>query len=140
GLLSLRDLRASLDELELLCTLPAKYRLDCLEHDQQIEPKGHVFDVVEIELQLFASLGQARAISIPHLRPTRQSRANHMPEIEVRNLFREPRHKLRPFRARPDKSPIGAQHIPELRNLVEPRLPHELAAAGHSWLVFVRTF
>src|SRR5713101_3595038 len=75
----------------LLRALPAKDRPHRLEHDQQIEPQGHVFDVVQIELQLFAGLSQRRSVSITHLRPSRQSRANHMTQVEVGNLLGEPR-------------------------------------------------
>src|SRR6266851_4184653 len=87
-------------------------RLHGLKHDEQIQPKRHVLDVVQVVFKLFAALRQRRSIPITHLRPPGKPWANHVTKIEVRDLLRKPRHKLRALRPRPDKPHIAAQHVP----------------------------
>src|SRR6202022_3624694 len=69
-------------------------RLDRLKHDQQVQPKRHGLDVIQIVFQLFAALSQRRSIPVAHLRPSGKPRANHMAKIEVRNLLRKQWDKL----------------------------------------------
>src|ERR1700751_3712849 len=125
-------------EPPLLCCLTAQDGLYGLEHDEQIESQRHVLDVVEIEFELFSSLFERRSISVSNLRPSGKSWPNHMPQFEVWNLLNEPRNKFRPFRTRADKPHITAQHVPQLRHLIEPRLAHKFADARHPRIVLGR--
>src|SRR5277367_579732 len=128
------------DGYVLLRALPPQYRLYRFKHNQQIEPQSHVFDVVQIELELFPRFGQCRSISVTNLRPPRQSRANHVTQIEVRNLLSEPGHELRPFRPWSNKPHIAAKHIPQLRHLIEARLAHEHPYSCYPRIVFGSPF
>src|ERR1700679_4387769 len=80
--------------LALLRSLTLNDRLHRLEHDQQVEPKRHVLDVVEIEFKLLACLSQSCAIAVAHLGPACEAWANHVAQLEVGNLLGQPRDEL----------------------------------------------
>src|ERR1700678_2525136 len=100
--------------LALLRSLTPNDRLHRLEHDQQVEPKRHVLDVVEIEFKFLAGLSQSCAIAVAHLGPACEAWANHVAQLEVGNLLGQPRDELRPLGSRADKAHIAAQYVPKL--------------------------
>src|ERR1700730_6014279 len=94
-----------------------------------------MFDVVEIKLQFFPSLFQGRSVSIPYLGPTGQARSNHVSQFKVRNLLDQHWYKFGTLWPRSNKPHIAAQHIPQLRNLIETGLTHEHADLGDARVV-----
>ena len=85
---------------------------DGFKHNEKIQPKGHVLDVVEIELKLLSALGQSGSVAVTDLSPSGKAGADHVAEIEVGDLLGEPGNKLRALRARANEAHIASQNVP----------------------------
>src|SRR5688572_1294931 len=69
--------------------LSQNHGLDGFQHDENVEPKGHVLDVEELVLELLKGILNGRTIWVLHLCPPRKPWLDHVPLPVVRNLFGE---------------------------------------------------
>src|SRR5581483_4167993 len=109
-----------------------------LEHDHQIESDRSVFAVIQVELQLLARVFDRVPVFVFHLRPAGDARWNHLANRVIGDLLGQPLHKSRPLRPRSRKCYIASDHVPQLRDFVEPRTAQELAHPGEPWVVISR--
>src|SRR5882672_10260863 len=94
-------------------------------HDLQVEPHRPVLDVVQVVLDpLFNRRVPAPAVD---LRPARDAGLHLVAQHVLRDLVLELGDEVRPLRTRTDNRHLAAQHVPELRQLVEVRLAQQLA-------------
>src|SRR5262245_37782263 len=106
---------------------------ECQPDDLQVEANRPIFDVVEIVLDaLFERRVAAPAID---LRPAGKARLDLVAEHVLRDLVPELLDEMRTLGPRPDDGHVPAQHVPELRELVEVRAPEEPAERRHPWIV-----
>src|SRR5687768_12664345 len=108
-------------------TTPQYDGLDRLENDEQVEADREILDVEQVELQLLHRVLDAGAVGVAHLRPSGQARLDDMALAVERNLHLEVLDELGTLRAGSDQAHVAAQHVPQLRQLVEARPPHEAA-------------
>ena len=99
-------------------------------HDLQIEAHRPVLDVVQVVLD--ALLERRVAAPAVHLRPAGDAGLHLVAQHVLRDLVLELRDEMRPLRARPDDRHVAAQHVPELRQLVDVRAAQELAERRHA--------
>src|SRR3982751_6345238 len=96
--------------------------------DLDVERQGPVLDVVEVVLD---PLRKARvAAPAMDLRPPRDPRADAMADHVLRELLLELPDELRPLGPRADEGHLAAQHVTQLRQLVEAPPPQEASDAG----------
>ena len=97
------------------------------DHGAQVEPHRAVGDPFEVVGEL---LGHRRLVAAPHLREAGQA-GSHDEPLPVRGqVVGELGEEARPDRARADERHVAAQHVPELRDLVELRRLQPAADAG----------
>src|SRR5207248_2148394 len=101
-------------------------------HDYQthIQPQVDVLDVEQVAGQFAADAFQVGVGRQLHLCQSGQAGA-HLQTVDIawNGLF-ETRHELRTFWTRPDQAHLAAQHVPELRQLVEMRLAQKTTYTG----------
>src|SRR5688572_26406212 len=86
-------------------------------HDLQIEADRPVLDVIEVVLD---TLLERRVAAPPvDLRPAGESGLHLVAKHVLRNLVLELLDEMGSLRPRPDNGHVAAQHVPELRQLVE---------------------
>ena len=86
-------------------------------HDLEIERQRPVLDVVQVELDaLFERRVAAPAV---HLRPAGDAGLDLVPQHVLRDAVLELFDEERPLGPRADDGHVAAQHVPELRQLVE---------------------
>src|ERR1700730_4362005 len=91
-----------------------------LESNEQVERHRDMLDVVKVVSKLFLRLFERGTIVIAHLGPAGNSRTNSMAQVVVRDLLLEPLDKFRSFWARTDEPHVSNEHVPQLRNFIEP--------------------
>ena len=84
----------------------------------QVQRHRTVGDPLEVVREL---LGHRGLVAAPHLREAGQPGPHHEPLPVGGQLVRELGEEPRPDRPRPDERHLAAQHVPELRDLVELR-------------------
>src|SRR6187402_3869924 len=89
-------------------------------HDLQVECHRPVLDVVEVVLNSLLE----RRVTAPavYLRPARDARLHLVPKHVLRDAVLELFDEERTLRARTDNGHVAAEHIPQLRELVEVEL------------------
>ena len=93
------------------------------EHDLDIQPKGPVLDVPNIMLDALGNAGvSAKAV---HLRPAGHTWSHLVLHHVERHRFSELLHKEGDFRARTHQAHVAADHVPQLRQLVQAQLSQE---------------
>src|SRR5690625_4416434 len=85
---------------------------DCLDGDEHIQPKGKVFDVVEIVLDLDPGFIRAGRIALGDLGPAGNTGPNNMPINIKRNFLVELLYKKTLLRPGADPAHIPFQDIP----------------------------
>src|ERR1700722_4779171 len=90
-----------------------------------------MLDVVEVVAQLLERIFNRAAVAIPDLSPAGHARLHRMPRLVQRNRLGQLPDEERTFRTRSDEAHLAPQHVPELRQLVEPGEADETADAGH---------
>jgi len=98
------------------------HRLDCVEHDDEIERQRHVLDVVQLVLQFLQRIFPAGAVPVAHLRPSRDAGLHDVALPVERNIARETLHELRTLGSRPHEAHLTNEDIPQLGKLVETTL------------------
>src|SRR5215210_1510484 len=94
------------------------------QHDLHVEPQREVLDVVVVP---FHAVRERRLATQPeYLRPPGDASLHAMALAIAVDRLVEPRHVLRALRPRPDEAHLAAEHVEELRQLVERRLAEEL--------------
>ena len=101
--------------------LPQDDGLDGFEDDEEVERDRQVLDVEEVVLQLLHRVFDAGAVGVAHLRPAGQAGLDDVALAVERNLAVKLLHELRALGPRPHEAHVAAQHVPQLRQLVEPR-------------------
>src|SRR4051795_9601636 len=97
---------------------PRQHEPDGLGHHLEVQPHGAVGDVLEVVGELLRPrdlAGQAQ------LREARDPGRDHEALPVGGDLLGETLEEQRPDRARPDDAHVAAQHVPQLRQLVELR-------------------
>ena len=84
----------------------------------QVQPDRAVGDPLQVVGEL---LGHRRLVAVAHLRESGQAGAHDEPLPVRRQVLRELGEEPRPDRPRADERHVAAQHVPELRDLVELR-------------------
>jgi hypothetical protein len=69
----------------------------------------------------------ARVVAVVDLRPAGDARLDPVPERVLADVLAEAHHDARALGARPDDVHLAAQHVDQLRHLVEARLPEHPA-------------
>src|SRR5690606_7313040 len=108
--------------LSLACSPSREYDPGSLEYDQDIQPQRKVLDVIEIVLDLDTCLVGIAGIALHHLGPARDARPHDVAINVERNLGVELVHEYPLLGARADQAHVTLQHVPELGQLVQPRL------------------
>src|SRR5580765_8450101 len=86
-----------------------------LDQNEQVENERVVLDVVEVILQLTHRLLDCGAIRVAHLRPSRDSRLDAVPNRVERNLLSKHVHEFRTFGSRSDKAHLAPEYVDQLR-------------------------
>src|SRR5215510_7162249 len=94
-----------------------------------------VLDVIEIKAELLCGVLDRRGIGVPHLRPAGDAGLDAVPHAVERDALREICDKARSLWTRPDEAHLAPEHIPQLRQLVDPRAANETAHRGHATVV-----
>src|SRR5262249_27976092 len=115
---------------------PEQHDLDGLQEDQRIEAQIAILDVEQIERQLLGGILDARAVRIAQLRPTGQPWFYTMPQCVIGDILAEFGDELRAFGTRSDEAHRAAQHIPQLRQFIEPQFADHAPDAGDALVVF----
>src|SRR5262249_31401422 len=97
--------------------------------DLQVEPEGPVVEVPEVQVD---SLRPADRLAPVHLRPAGDARLDRQAAAVVVGVAGD---LLDEIRARPDEAHLAAQHVPELRQLIEAGAAEESAGARDAWVV-----
>lgn len=108
---------------------------DCLQHDDQIEKKTLVLQVVQIVLQFFFGIFDRCAVWITELRPTGTSRFDPVALTIVGDLCFETANVHGLFRSWPHKAYITAQDVKELQQFIDPGFVNKSANAGYPRIV-----
>src|SRR5215207_3552577 len=108
---------SSLITHHFLIRLAAHEHGDGSQHDAQVEPERPVLYVEEVEPD---HLVEREAVAPRHLPQARHPRL-HVETLAVPKLVRL--HLVRNRRARADDAHVSAQHVQELRQLVQTRAP-----------------
>src|SRR4051812_40091408 len=93
------------------------------EHDLEIEQRAPILQVPEIALDALAEIGVAAQPL--DLRPAGDARRGIVACVVVHDLVLEVLDELRPLRARSDQAHFAAQHVPELRQLIDVPAPQK---------------
>ena len=117
---------------------PEEHGLDRREDDEQVERDRQVLDVEEVVLQLLHRVFDARAVGVAHLRPSGQAGPDDVALAVERNLLGQLLDELRPLGPRADEAHVADQHVPQLRQLVEPRAAQEAADRRDAVVVLPR--
>src|SRR5262245_40469022 len=100
---------------------PGEQRQRRADEDLEVEPGRAMVDVPDVELDPLLPWQRRPTV---HLRPARQAR----PHLEAAPLALRVRvHLVAESRAGADQAHLAAEHIPELRQLVERRPPEQAA-------------
>src|SRR5690606_1158379 len=83
----------------------------------------------QVVLELLRGVLLGRAIRIVELGPAGEAGPHAMAQLVVADLLRQLGDELRPLRARTDQAHVAAQHVPQLRQLVDAGLADEAAHA-----------
>ena len=94
-------------------------------HDLEVERDRPVLDVVEVVLD--ALLDRRVAAPAVDLRPAGQARAHLVAQHVLRDPLLELVDEERPLGPRADERHVAAQHVPELRQLVDVGAPQQAA-------------
>src|SRR5688572_16711824 len=103
-------------------SLAEQDHLDGVEEDGQVEQERHVLDVVEVELVLLLGVLDGRSITELDLGPAGDARFHAVALVVVGDDAAELLDEVWPLRPRPDEAHLAAQHVEELRQLVEAAL------------------
>src|SRR5207237_161190 len=109
-----------------------EHHLDRIEDDRQVEEQRLALDVVEVVLELLQHVLRRRAVLAAHLRVTGDAGLHVEALLEERHLLIELLDEDGPLGARADHAHVAAEDVPELRELVETRLPDEAADLRHA--------
>src|SRR5208283_1155237 len=96
-----------------------------------------MLDIKKIIAELFLGIFDGVPVFVSDLCPSRDSGPNRVPKIVVRNLLPEPFDKLGTLRARTNQPHLAFEHIPQLRNFVEPCGSQEASDGGNSRILIV---
>src|SRR5690349_3085970 len=111
-------------------TLPRDHRTRCREQDLHVVPERAIAHVSKVEAHHFV---ERRAAASLHLPQSGDARLGLKYPTAVPGLVLV--HLVLEWRARADERHRSAQHVPELRQLVEARLPKETPDWGNPWVV-----
>ena len=111
----------------LLCTTGKQHYFDGLEHYVHIKRRRHILDVVQIVFQLCSRIFDGRPVFVVDLGPSGDAGLHTMPLVIIRDRLAELFHKFGPFGPGSNNVHFTAQHVQELRELVETALPEEPA-------------
>src|SRR2546422_7545923 len=126
------------DRLPLQRPLPHQDHGNGLQEDAEVQGEGHVLDVIKVILQLLVSVIDRTPIRVVHLRPAGDPRLHHMTQRIVRNLLLVFLHENVPFSSRADEAHLSREHIPHLRNLINPQEAQYHSHQRHSRVVLRR--
>src|ERR687892_1245365 len=98
------------------------------EEDLEVEGEGPVLDVVVVPFD--AVTHRSVTAEAADLGPARHSGLDAMAVVVAVEARTEEVHELRPLRARPHEAHVAAQHVDQLRQLVEGGPAHEGADAS----------
>jgi len=63
-----------------------------------------------------------------------------MPERKIRDVLNQVFNKFRPLRARPDKTHIPFEHIPELGNFIDSQSPDKITDPCYPRIILTRPY
>ncbi len=109
-----------------------------VENDRDVEAEREVLDVVKVVAQLLHGILDGSAVPIPHLRPPRKSGSDRVALGVEGNLRAQLLDEERALGPRTDEAHVPSQHVPELRQLVEPRLADHPADGGDTIVAVLR--
>src|SRR5579864_1203207 len=112
------------------CSRFEKHGMSGRQDNEKIEEETIVFDVVEVVRKLGSRVLDRCAIGIVNLRPARHSRANAVSLAIEGNLGTEHVDEERSLGPRSNEAHVAAQHVPNLRQLVEPSHAQDPADGG----------
>src|SRR5438309_8073541 len=95
-----------------------------LEHNLHIQPEGPIIDVEQVVAQLHLSLDRVAAVD---LGPAGDPGRHLMPLPVARDLDLVAADEAGPLRARADETHLTAQHVHQLRQLVQTDRAEQLA-------------
>src|SRR6266480_539625 len=95
-------------------------------------------NVIKVVFQLLDRIFVAFAIGIIHLGPAGDPRLDEVPEVIKRNFFLVALGTLCPLRAWPNQAHVAPEHIPKLRQLVEPEFSQPAAQLRYSRVSLAR--
>src|SRR6266852_3741707 len=107
-----------------------------LQEDLQIEAEAPALDVVEVTLD--PPLDRRVAPPAVDLGPAGDPRLHLVAEHIARHAPPEFLDEARALRARPHEAHLAAQHVEELRQLVEARPSQERPEGGAAWIIRAR--
>jgi hypothetical protein len=118
-----KDLVSS--DLPTLPPFPEGDHMKRLQENLSIQIERKITDVVEIIGKLHASVLERCTIGIVYLSPTSDSGTHKMTEMIVMDFLFIVLHKTGPLGTGADHAHVPAQHVPELRKLIDTGLPQE---------------
>ena len=113
--------------------VPAGFPMSGEAQDLQIEPERPMLQIIEVVLNPLAN----RSVASPaaDLSPPSNTRLQRMPRHVAGNISPKNLNEVRPLRARSNQAHVSAQHIDELRQLVQPRRPQNSAQTGDPFVL-----
>ena len=95
------------------------------EKDEQVERDREVLHVEEIVLKLLHRILDAGAVGVAHLRPPGHAGPHAVAKTVKRNRPTEALDELRTLRTRTNQAHVADEHVPQLRQFVEPGASEE---------------
>src|SRR5207247_9329890 len=117
-------------------TTTEHYDLDRLKHDDRIEQQRLVLNVIQIVTKLFNCVFDRSPIGILNLRPAGKAWLHNVALRVVRNDRSQLLDEHRALRAWAHEIHLSADHVDELRELVESQLPNDASNPGNARIVF----
>src|SRR5574337_1432796 len=99
-----------------------------------IQPSGHVPDIVDVTLEFFRSRFNIRSVAVSDLRPAGNPGPDDLAETVKRYLCLEIPHEIDLLRPRAHQTHVSQQNVANLRQLVQPPFAQYLAHAGNAWV------
>src|SRR5688572_14670380 len=107
-----------------------QHGLDRFEENEEVQRQRQVLDVVQVVLQLLERAFYAVGVVVADLRPSCYSRFEDVTLTVERDLVRQTRYEFGALGPRADQTHLATEHVPQLRQFVEPRPAQESADRG----------
>src|SRR5437667_12538255 len=95
-------------------------------------------DVIKIVLKLVNRVFFVFAVGIVDLRPAGDARLDQMAKVVKRDLLFVALDTFFPFRSRTDQAHVAFEHVPQLRELIEPQSSEPFSYWRNSGIVLAR--